>query len=69
MDIPEEIRAKKRKITGNVREDVKRNKNSGSPYQTLKQKRPIPGKRFCEEVSKNNSFIFFESLKRTDIFY
>lgn len=52
MDIPEDIRPKKRKITGNVREDVKCNKNSGSPYRTLKQKRAIPGKRFCEEVSK-----------------
>lgn len=53
MDIPEDIRAKKRKRTGNVREDAKRNKNSGGPYQTLKQKRPIPGRVFCEEVSKD----------------
>lgn len=51
IDIPEDIRAKKGEITGNVR-DVKRNKICGSPYLTLKQKRRILGKRFCEEVSK-----------------
>lgn len=52
MDIPKDIRAKKRARTGNVREDTKRNKNAGSPYKSLKEKRPIPGKRFCSEVSK-----------------
>lgn len=53
MDVPEVIRAKKRKVTGDVWKEVKSNKNSGSPYHTLKNKRLIPGRAFGEEVSES----------------
>lgn len=52
MNILEDIRVKKEK-TGNVLEEVNRNKNSGGPYQTLKPKRPILGKVLYEELNND----------------
>lgn len=52
MEIPECIRAKKRKRPGNVREETSRNKNSGGPYKTIKKNIPKPGKFFTEEVGE-----------------
>lgn len=51
MEIPEDIRAKKRKRPGNVRVVMQSNKKSGNPYLTLKSKKLVPGKAAPGEVS------------------
>lgn len=51
MEIPEDIRAKKRKRTGNVRVNAQLNKKSGNPYLTSQSKKYVPGKAAPGEVS------------------
>ncbi|KAK9685249.1 hypothetical protein QE152_g38187 [Popillia japonica] len=56
MEISEDIRAKKRKRTGNVRVNAQLNKKSGNPYLTSQSKKYVPGKAAPGEAKCNCRF-------------